>query len=466
LIITDLPGCVNNDDPYFNEIKNAYLNRYGNIIIYVARADVDPELDISLNFLKDTPNEKICVLTHIDILKLYPEKKMYLEKYIEKFKGSPIFLVDNKGNELESLNEFTDNRNVILGILNLSQILSEKVNKKISDMLPIFAEKVNILSKYTNNQLEKIGAVPPTKEKISIDYISYLCELINDDVFDDFPGFMFMDNIPSTNQLMANIQIYFLSDVPQPGILSIKIQNADENYGWDSIFKEYIDIMTKSIFVYLSNIIDKYFDNILSQLLNINYDYVSRTVNIEKIIKSKIKIFIMDIKENAKSNLNILIYEIISNKDRKYMEAYQREIINSRIIDYSKSVTKICTSVIKIKSLESVDLIRNDIIKESYSPDLADAKEKYIELKHKWNYKCKKISDIFYDPIYKYENTLKENIFKMIKSINSIDIDNESIEDISYRDNLIRIEELCRTLRGIMRNYSCDGLHAILANYS
>lgn len=472
LTITDLPGCITNNDVYFNKMKHRYLNRPGNIIIYVARGDVDPDSDMSLNFLAETKNEKICVLTHTDYWKHDLAKEKYLEKYIKL--ANNVFLVNNKVNdELDYLQKYMNNDQVILGTDNLKNHLNTRLTSKLSEMLPTLCLKINALHNTTNNKLNEkgIGVAPITKTDLCTDYISYLSEQINEKLNSYGTKNTITDPL-LRKALIESIQKCFDINVPQPNILVCEIRDSNEIIGWDIIFSKYLDSMAKSTFASLSKLVDDHFDNISQKLSCINYGYLSRTKNQEKIIKSNITPLITSANENAKNALCALIYKIMkNNKDKKYMDTYQKEIIDLRLIEYSQALTKNCSSVLQIKSLnvypDTKELIRKDIIRESScDPILIEAKEQYIKLKHIWNHKCEAIIDIFCHPITQYVNVLKDDVMKMIRDIKDENIDDESTESIMFRDNLLKIEQTCRELKEKINCYSSPALEEILKNYS
>lgn len=467
--ITDLPGCINNNDDYFNKMKDRYLNRLGNIIIYVARGVDDPETDMSLNFLKETKNDKICVLTHTDYWEHDPEKEKNLDKYTEMF--DIVFLVNNKGDtELDYLQKYQNNDKIILGTHNLLSYLGMRLNNKLSEMLPTLSNRINTLHNDTNNKLNEddIGTVPLDKKNICSNYVSYLLPLINNDL--NFFGPKYI--ITFCNIILPNIKKCF-ANVPQAHILSGEINDNDQITGWGTLFKKYIDNMTKSAIMWLSNTIDSYFNNLLERLLNVKYDYRSRTKKQEKLIKSHIEVLIANAKENAKTTLCGLINKITTNREDiiEYMDSYRKEIIGFQILEYSKSITKFYKSrlLVKLIDSESSEQISNDIIKESSCSSISSyAKEQYILLKHIWNNKCKHMVKGFSDSINVHENVLKENIIKMINDIRYDDIDEEPAEITIFRKNLHEIERECRRLKENINCYSSfsTGLNEISKNYS
>lgn len=458
LTVTDLPGCIIDNDLYFNKMKDRYLNRLGNIIIYVARGDVDPGADMSLKFLEETKNDMICVLTHTDAWKHDSKKEIYLEKYMKI--ANTVFLVNDKeNNELDYLQKFQNNNKIILGTPILLNMLIEKLNNKLSEMLPTLSLKVNKLHLITIDKLNEIGVLPLDKKDIVKNYIANLDKAVS-----LLPDLHHLIKIRVNNSYLTIIRSHF-NIVPQSNLLYVEVQKTNEVSGWDSVFKIYLNKMIQITITYLSKLIDGHFDTITEKLLDINYEYKSRTKNVEKSIKSNIVIFIANAKENAKNNLIELINEIMTNNtDKKYKEKYYQAIIDMRINMYSPIVTKVCSSRIKIKSLENTTEIRNEIMLTN--PDLIDAKEKYILLEHIWNYKCEKIMNVFVNPIDKYRDILKNNILEMINNIKIDEIDDEPIEQIDFRKNLLEIEESCRNLKCKINCYSSPGLNEISNNYS
>lgn len=441
LIITDLPGCIVNNPTYFNNMKELYLKKNGNIIIYVARGDVDPASDISLEFLKEVQNDKICVLTHTDYWNLHPEK-IYLEKYKKIFKN--IFLVNTK-NELEIPDEFKNDNDVKIGTENLLNEMNKMIKNKIFDSLSIFAEKVNILENKTTAQLRIVGEYPFNKQIILNNYLPQL----NKSIVDSFN--LFKIDKRSNPTYFAQIKRCSMQ-IPQPIELVKKIQDSDEILGWESLFKKYINDMKISAFVYLSDIIDIHFNEFLKKLLSIDYNYSSRTKNIELLIKEEIRNFIESAKEKSKGGLCKLINRIISDhKDRKYMEKYQNDINNCCL----RGVTN--TTGFSFSNIVSAEIVDD--------PYLVDAKEHRILLCHIWNYKCEKVMEIFTDPIEMHKNILKNNILEMIETIDSDNIDDEPVETILYRNTLIKIEDLCKKLKRKIYSCPCEGLNQILTNY-
>lgn len=444
LIITDLPGCIVNDPSYFNNMKELYLKKNGNIIIYVARGDVDPASDISLEFLKGIQNDQICVLTHTDYWNLHPEK-IYLEKYKKIFKN--IFLV-NTGNELDIPNKYKNDNDVKIGTQYLLNEMNITIKNKIFDSLSIFAEKVNILETKTTAELRKVGEYPLNKQIILNNYLVQLNKFITNNfnklIVDKRSNITYFTHIKN-----------YSTQIPQVNELVKKIQDSDEILGWESLFKKYIDDMKNSVFVYLSNIMDTYFNNVFKNLLTIDYNYNSRTKNIEILIKEKIREFIENTKEKSKNALNKLIDRIMSDhKDRKYMEKYQIEITKFRTKEMSCNTNR---SSFQFGSSGTTPVIFSD------DPYLVDAKEHRILLSHIWNYKCEKIMEIFCDPIEMHKNILKNNILEMIETINSNDIDDETAEIVLYRNTLIKIEDLCRKIK--IYSYQCEGINQLLTNY-
>lgn len=433
LIVIDLPGCVRDNPEYFSKLKNTYLKKTGNIIIYVARGDIDPSSDMSLDYLKDVTNDKICVLTHTDFWK-FDSEKIYLEKYKSIFNN--IFLVNNKENELEILDGYN---NVKIGTQSLLDEMNKTIKQKIFDSLSIFGAKIDILEKKTKNELASTGEYTVNKTYILTQFQSQL----NYSMYNTFKTFNYNKN--NNDIYLREIQKCFMK-IPQPDELVTKIRNINNPLGWETLFEIYSDDMKSSAFIYLSKIIDNYFGNILTKLLAINYDYKSRTHSIEIIIKEKMKSMIEYVKEKTKSSLKESIDKIIlDNTDKGYLVSYQKEINN--------------------RCSHNFGLFKTDI-EIQYTAELLDAKEHRIRLNHIWNHKCIKIIEIFPGPIDTYKTILNNDILKMINDITINDIDDESADIILYRNTLIKIEEICPKLRRKIHNYSSDGINELLNNYS
>uniref|UniRef100_A0A7S3D2N8 Dynamin N-terminal domain-containing protein n=1 Tax=Palpitomonas bilix TaxID=652834 RepID=A0A7S3D2N8_9EUKA len=153
-IFIDIPGMIpakmDANAPFFSRIREDYLSRPECTIVHVVDGSLDPDLDISTEFLKTVPGAQkrtLKVITHVDKIAIDRDSHSHLDAIRKESRDGSLYFVANKVND--NLTSEEEEKQALDGIqeaLNGVLVSSDKFGraqlaKDISDELAVETRK-------------------------------------------------------------------------------------------------------------------------------------------------------------------------------------------------------------------------------------------------------------------------------------------------------------------------------------
>jgi len=158
----DLPGY--NSDPtlssYYDDFSKHYFESPNTTIIHVMKGDTDPAIDMAINHIKNTKNDVITVLTHIDVWKYDKKKEENLPLVCNLPHVKIVFLTSAEKDDIATSIDLSNGhftKPVKKGIEQLINHIMQLTDIKLKEFVPKAKYLCSEASKCLEDDLSNIG---------------------------------------------------------------------------------------------------------------------------------------------------------------------------------------------------------------------------------------------------------------------------------------------------------------------